>query len=116
MLGLLAEIPKIDFNYKLAKKIRVWSKQGQSFAPYRSIVTIQNEDGLTVFWKALKHSESFSEIVEDLKRLRQRLNRNKALANSEANQDASTAKEAVKVVYVDYCWLQRLQVTQVDIP
>ena len=66
MKGLRAEILKIDFNYKIAQKIRVWTKQGASFAPFKCIVTIQQEDGLTVFWKALKHSESFAEIEPDL--------------------------------------------------
>ena len=49
MMGLLASILKIDFNYKLASKIRVWTKQGHSFAPFKCLVTVQNEDGLTVF-------------------------------------------------------------------
>jgi hypothetical protein len=66
MKCLCAVILKIDFNYKLASKVRVWTKQGHSFCPFKCIVTIQNEDGLTIFWKALKHSESFSEIKEDL--------------------------------------------------
>jgi hypothetical protein len=48
-----ASILKIDSNYKLAGKILVWTKHGQSFCPYKCIVTIHNEDGLTVFWKAL---------------------------------------------------------------
>jgi hypothetical protein len=96
-------------------------KAGCSFSPYKCIVTIQNEDSLTVFWKALKHSESFSEIVDDLKRLRDRLNRNRAaqhaaeLARRLQEQDdadesvASCASEfdedaqAVVVVYVDNC-------------
>jgi hypothetical protein len=67
MKCLMAIFLKIDFIYKLAQKGRVWLKQGQSFVPYKGIVTIQNENGLTVFWKALKHSESFSEIEDDLR-------------------------------------------------
>jgi hypothetical protein len=82
MQGLTAKLLKIDFNYKLAEKIHVWTKQGCSFSPYKCIVTIQNEDSLTVFWKALKHSESFSEIRDDLVRLRHRLNRNRAAAHA----------------------------------
>lgn len=70
MKGLTATLVKVDFNYKIASKIRVWTKQGQSFTPFKCIVTVQNEDGLTIFWKALKHSESFSEIQADLVRLR----------------------------------------------
>ena len=64
-----------------------------------SIVTIQNQDGLTVFWKALKQSESFSEIIEDLIRLRHRLNRNLAATKP----PDSLPEQAVKVVYVDNC-------------
>ena len=62
MLGLTAEILKIDFNYKIAKKIRVWNGRGISFRPYKCLVTVQNEDGLTVLWKALHGSESFNVI------------------------------------------------------
>jgi hypothetical protein len=76
MRGLSARLLKIDFNYKLAMKIRVWTKQGQSFSPYKCLCTVQNQDGLTVFWKAMKHAESFAEIKEDLVRLRERLNHN----------------------------------------
>jgi hypothetical protein len=88
------------------------------------IVTIQNEDGLTVFWKALKHSESFTEIKEDLIRLRKRLNHN-AKAQHEAREQQKQQEDeeqkqqededyvretplgnnyqAVKLVYVDNC-------------
>jgi hypothetical protein len=79
------------------------TKQGQSFSPYRCIVTIQNEDGLTVYWKALKHSESFNEIKEDLDRLRKRLNRNKALSAGCLAAGTTNNPESVKVVYVDNC-------------
>jgi hypothetical protein len=103
MKGLSAVILKIDFNYKLAHKVRVWLKQGQSFVPFKCILTIQNEDGLTVFWKALKHSESFSEISEDLRRLRLRLNRNKAASNGNVVVADEHLPESVKVVYVDNC-------------
>jgi Transposase len=99
MMGLLACILKIDFNYKLASKLRVWTKAGQSFVPFKCIVTIQNEDGLTVFWKALKQSESFAEIEQDLIRLRHRLNRNFAATKSSNERQ----EQAVKVVYVDNC-------------
>jgi hypothetical protein len=49
MQGLTAKLLKIDFNYKLAEKIHVWTKAGCSFSPYKCIVTIQNEDSLTFF-------------------------------------------------------------------
>jgi hypothetical protein len=100
MMGLCAWILKIDFNYKLASKIRVWTGPGQSFTPFKCLVTIQNEDGLTVFWKALKQSESFAEITQDLLRLRHRLNRN--LAATQPPTEGPTP-QAVKVVYVDNC-------------
>jgi hypothetical protein len=123
MRSLTATILKIDFNYKLARKIRVWTKQGQSFSPYKCLVTVHNEDGLTVFWKALKHSESFSEIEQDLIRLRNRLNRNRVAQHAasvarnrvqaEENEDEMSCSsvdtefdatlQAVKVVYVDNC-------------
>jgi hypothetical protein len=127
MLGLSAVILKIDFNYKIAQKIRVWTKSGQSFCPFKCIVTIQNEDGLTVFWKALKFSESFSEIETDLIRLRDRLNSNLNQAKREEMQRKARSaaelrgedvddtdwtkfnvgvinfEQAVKVVWVDNC-------------
>ena len=124
MQGLTARLLKIDFNYKLAEKIHVWTKAGSSFSPYKCIVTIQNEDSLTVFWKALKHSESFTEIKEDLHRLRRRLNRNFCAAHasriaqhmnnnegdtnlvtatSDDNEDFDEGAESVVVIYVDNC-------------
>lgn len=113
MKGLCACILKIDFNYKLAGKIRVWTKQGKSFCPFKCIVTVQNEDGLTVFWKALRHSESFSEIKPDLLRLRKRLNANYAVIQKQRHAVAAELtdevieiaidEQAVKVCYVDNC-------------
>ena len=73
LFGLGAELLKMDFNYKLSKKIRVWQGRGSSFQPYKSFLTIQNEDGLTVFWKGLKGAESIVEIEMDLKALKERL-------------------------------------------
>jgi hypothetical protein len=129
MKSLTACLLKIDFNYKLARKIRVWTKQGQSFSPYKCIATIHNEDGLTVFWKALKNSESIREIEPDLVRLRNRLNRNRNVHHAvevarkkqmvvdnqedDAEEDAESISssesqfndnsQAVKVIYVDNC-------------
>jgi hypothetical protein len=71
--------------------------------PYKCIVTAQNEDGLTVFWKALKHTESIAEIAEDLERLRLRLNRNNAASISPIVLPDTQLDEAVKVIYVDNC-------------
>jgi hypothetical protein len=102
MMCLTACVLKVDFNYKIASKIRVWTKQGQSFSPYKCIATIQNEEGLTVFWKALKHSESFSEMNADLVRLRARLNNNLSAVKSWC-KPCGPEEQAVKVVYVDNC-------------
>jgi hypothetical protein len=101
MMGLNASLLKIDFNYKIAKKIRVWTKQGQSFTPFKCIVTVQNEDGLTVFWKALKHSKSIMEISPDLIRLRERLNGNLRLKKQPSK--FGPHEQAVKCIYVDNC-------------
>ena len=105
MKSVRATIIKIDFNYKIAAKIRVWTKQGQSFTPFKCIITIQNEDGLTIFWKALRHSESlkFSEIQADLIRLRHRLNRNLMLAKQIPEKFIGPVEQSVKVTYVDNC-------------
>jgi hypothetical protein len=92
----------------------------QSFVPYKCVITIQNEDGLTVFWKALRHSESFSEIKPDLVRLNNRLKRNglaarkfqyfenrktafeQGLLDSFTDQEP-VEEEEVKCIYVDNC-------------
>jgi hypothetical protein len=81
MHGLRASLLKINFNYKLAMKVKVWMKAGQSFSLYKCLCTVHNEDGLTVLWKALKHSELFAEIKGDFVRLIDRLNRNRIAAN-----------------------------------
>ena len=39
MRGIHAEILKLDFNYKIAGKVRVWTGRGRSFAPFKSIGT-----------------------------------------------------------------------------
>jgi len=67
--GLKATMLKIDFQYKLAKKTRVWKRQGESYRPFTCIVTVLNEHGLCVCWRALKSSESMKEIEDDLKKL-----------------------------------------------
>jgi hypothetical protein len=88
MMGLPAKVLKIDFSYKLAGKIRVYTGRGESFTPYKCTVMIQNEDTLTVFWKALRTSESFHHLCIDLKHLQMRLRRNGT---------------DVKVIYIDNC-------------
>jgi hypothetical protein len=91
MYGLKAQILKIDFNYKLAKKIHVWQGRQGAFRPYKCFVTIQNEDALTVFWKGLKGSESIKEITPDLRQLKERLESNNGTANS------------IRAIYIDNC-------------
>jgi hypothetical protein len=44
MMELMASILKIDFNFKLASKIRVLTKQGRSFSPCKCLVTVQKMD------------------------------------------------------------------------
>lgn len=66
---------KIDWHYKLPSKIKVYRGKGKSFKPYKSAVTIQNEDGLTVFWKFYPSTESMTTLAPDLERLQMR-NRN----------------------------------------
>lgn len=76
MRSLTATMLKFNFNYKIAKKMRVWTGPGQSFQPYESLLTVQNEYGLTVFWKAIRKGESLdTEVRSDLKKLDRRLAR-----------------------------------------
>lgn len=96
MMSLSAEMLKLDFNYKIASKIRVWKGQGDSFSPFKCIATVQNEDALTVFWKGIKHSESITEMIPDLTRLRDRLDRN-------CSRVILPGDGAVRVVHVDNC-------------
>jgi hypothetical protein len=77
--GIPASVLKIDFSYKLAAKIRVYTGRGKSFTPYKCTVT---------FWKASKTLESFAELKQDLIWSKQRLQEKGCL---------------MKVVYVDNC-------------
>jgi len=90
--GLCATMLKADFQYQLAKKIRVWNGKGQSYRPFVCIVTVLNEHGLVVYWRALKSGESMKEIQADLDKLDRRLAFN-------AHSDTST----IKYVYIDNC-------------
>ena len=92
MRGLKATILKIDFQYELAKKIRVWKGQGCSYVPFQCIITVLNEHGLCVYWKALTSSESLKEVEDDLRKLDQWLQ-----YNAKANEST------VKAVYIDNC-------------
>jgi len=92
MRGLTATILKFDFNYETAKKMRVWVGPGRSYRPFICILTVQNEHGLTVFWKALKSQESLKEVEDDLKKLDRRLMYN-----------AKSEQSTVLHCYIDNC-------------
>jgi hypothetical protein len=88
MRGLSGEILRMDFNYKIAAKVLVYKGRGQSFVPFKCILTVQNECAMTMYWKALQSSESMKEIIGDLCRLRDRNRLN---------------GKPVKVIRVDNC-------------
>lgn len=97
MMGLQAHVLRMDFNCKIAKKICVLKGRGDSFVPFKSFASIQNEDALAMWWKGMKGvHKSTKEIEDDLGRLRDRLNQN-------AGIDPSTDKQSVKCVHVDNC-------------
>ena len=85
MTGLGAEILKIDFEYKIVKKVHVYKGVGSAFRPYKCLATVQNEDNQTVYYKVCQGSEAIDEIKTGLEYLR---NRN---------------SKDVKVIYVDNC-------------
>ena len=85
MMGLSAEVIKIDFEYKIVKKVHVYNGVGKAFRPYKCLATVQNENNQTVFYKICQGSEAIDEIKDGLLHLRRR--------NS----------NTVKVIYVDNC-------------
>ena len=93
MMAIPAKVLKIDFNYKLASKVRVYQGPGKSFCPYKCIVTVQNEDAMTIYWRALKQSESITQIQGDLRRLKERLKR----------ISENPEEEPIVLAYVDNC-------------
>ena len=58
MMGLAAEVIKIDFEYKIVKKIHVYNGVGRGFRPYKCLATVQNEDNQTIFYKICQGSEA----------------------------------------------------------
>jgi len=133
MRGLGACVLKIDFMYKLAKKIKVhwceteevvtWQRNGAAgialaapaanngqgltqssfkrrritvFRPYKAIMTVQNEDNLTVLWKAVAGSESMKRVLPDLRRLHDRCNRNRGYG-------PHLHSNSMQCIYVDNC-------------
>ena len=88
MRSICSSVWKIDWHYKLPKKIKVCLRKGKSFAPFKSAMTVQNEDALTIFWKFYPGAESFETAREDLSLLNRR---NQLLGNE------------TLVAYVDNC-------------
>jgi hypothetical protein len=69
MMGLSAEVLKIDFEYKIVKKIHVYNGVGKAFRPYKCLATVQNEDNQTVYYKVCQGSETIDEIRQGLEHL-----------------------------------------------
>jgi len=88
MMGLSGQTLKIDWSYKVAGKTYACTGPGICFKPYTNMLNIQNEDGLTVLWKATDGGESLDPIKADLIRLKQR---NVRLENP------------TKAIYIDVC-------------
>ena len=63
---------KTDWHCKLPPKTKVHTGRGESFAPFKSAISIQNEDAMTFFWKCCPCSESFAATEPDLRRLSER--------------------------------------------
>jgi hypothetical protein len=85
MMGLPSEVLKLDFHYKLPKKIQVYTGVGKCFNPYKCLATLQNENNQTVFFKCCAGAEAISEIDRGLRSLKER------------------NRSSVKLIYVDNC-------------
>lgn len=72
MRHIKANMWKIDWHYKIAKKIKVYAGKGKCFAPHKSTLTVQNEDGLLIFWKFYSGTESIEMASKDLRLLKKR--------------------------------------------
>ncbi|CAB9531578.1 unknown protein [Seminavis robusta] len=98
MQNIPASVLKIDWSYKLAPKIKVYTGRGQSFAPFKSSVNVHNENAMCMFWKCYPTAESYGPkgMGPDLKRMKERL-------------DHLGCK--VKLVYVDNCCSVRNMLT-----
>jgi len=92
MMGLSGEILKVDWSCKASGKTYVHTGPGQCFKPYTNMLNVQNEDGLTMLWKATDGGESLKPLRADLLRLKQR------------NEHLNTA---TKGIYVDDCCKHR---------
>ena len=72
MQGLKAEVLNIDFNYNIARKIKVYTGRGKSFSPFKCIATIQNEDTQTIWWGGIAGSESMTKLQPALCGIKER--------------------------------------------
>jgi hypothetical protein len=95
MMGLPSEVLKLDYHYKLPKKVQVYTGVGKCFNPYKCLATVQNENNQTVYFKCCAGGEAISEIVRGLRSLN---NRNQS---------------SVKIIYVDNCCLVRKQLQDI---
>ena len=98
MRNIKAEVLKLDWSYKLPPKIKVHAGRGKAFAPFKSHLSVQNEDALTVFWKFYSGGESIDVAAADLKNLRER---------------QRIHGVTVKVTYVDNCCTVRNKLTSI---
>jgi len=99
MRNIPASILKIDWSYKLPPKIKVYTGKGKAFSPFRSQITVQNEDAMTVFWKFYSGTESIDMAKADLVNLKRRLVILQRLKQPDALDNAG----GVKATYVDNC-------------
>ena len=88
MMGLPAEMLKIDWSYKVAGKTYVYTGPGVCFKPHTNVLNVQNEDGLTILWKVTDGGESLLPIECDLIRLKQQNTR---------------LQKTLKAIYIDVC-------------
>jgi len=89
---------KTDWGHKIAPKIKVHTGRGKPHSPHQSVVSTQNEDSLTVFWKCCPCSEGMDGLMPDLIRLKKR---NEILG------------ENVEVSWVDNCCSVRSKLQEV---
>ncbi|CAB9515452.1 hypothetical protein SEMRO_717_G191960.1 [Seminavis robusta] len=52
-----AEVVKIDWTYKIAPKIKVYTGRGECYAPHKTCMTVFNENGICIFFKFYPGSE-----------------------------------------------------------
>jgi hypothetical protein len=84
MIGQSSQVLKMDASMKLPKKIHVYQGVGRCFRPYQHMVTVQNENNQTVYYKVCSGAEAIDAVEDGLKAL------------SERNPN-------IKVIYVDNC-------------